>query len=233
MAKRGGSRHYKRLTVPTTLPVLGRKRVQWLLSPDPGPHPKGQAIALGVLLRDQLELGTDLREIKRILNAGHIKVDGKVVREERYAIGLMDIIEAPKSKKVWRMQIVGGRLMPKEVDAGAAKYKLCKVVGKQTIPGGKITISTHDGRTLQADNAIKVGATLKMALPTFKMSGQIPMASGVRCLVTEGKHAGETATLEKIIERVGSMDSEAQLKVGKESFVTVTKYLFIVDEEFA
>ncbi len=232
MAKRGGSRHYRRLRVPTTLPVEGRKRIHWLLSPNPGPHPKAQAISLGSLLRDQLALGVDLREIKRLLNAGHIKVDGKTVREARYSIGLMDIIEAPKASKVWRMQIVGGRLMPKEVDAGAAKYKLCKVVGKQTIPGGKITVSTHDGRTLQADNAVKVGATLKMSLPAFKLSGQMPMAPGVRCLVTEGKHAGETAILEKIIERVGSMDSEAQLKSGAESFITVTKYLFIVDDEF-
>src|SRR5438105_1812911 len=114
MAKRGGSRHYKRLTVPSTLPVEGRKRIQWLLSPNPGPHKKSHGVALGSLLRDQLQL-----------------------------------------------------------------------------------------------------------------------APGVRCLVTEGKHAGETATLEKIIERVGSMDSEAQLKSGKESFITVTKYLFVVDDEFA
>ncbi|MDE1797919.1 MAG: hypothetical protein KGH63_00750 [Candidatus Micrarchaeota archaeon] len=232
MAKRGGSRHYRRLTVAPTLPVEGRKRIHWLLSPNPGPHPKNQSLALGSLLRDQLHLGTDLREIKRLLNAGHIKVDGKTVREARYAIGLMDVIEAPKAGKVWRMQIVGNRLGPKEVDAAQAKFKLCKVVGKNTVPGGKISVTTHDGRTMLADNKVKVGATLKMSLPAFKLSGQMPLAAGVRCLVTEGKHAGETAMLEKIIERVGSMDSEAQLKSGAESFVTVTKYLFVVDDEF-
>lgn len=230
MAKRGGSRHYKRLTVPSTLPVEGRKRIQWLLSPNPGPHPKSHGVALGSLLRDQLHLGVDLREVKKILNAGHIQVDGKVVREARYPIGLMDLIEAPQAKKAWRMQIVGGRLAPKEV--AMPKYKMCKVVVKKTVPGGKIAITCHDGRTLLGDNAIKVGATLKMSLPAMKMSGQMPLAPGVRCLVTEGKHAGETATLEKIIERVGSMDSEAQLKSGKESFITVTKYLFVVDDEF-
>ncbi|VVC01265.1 30S ribosomal protein S4e [uncultured archaeon] len=146
----------------------------------------------------------------------------------------MDLVEIPKVGKTWRIQIgPDGKLAAKEVSAAAAGHKLVKVVGKHTIRGGKVQVALHDGRTLLADNAVKVGSTLQVSVPAFKINKALPLESGVRCLITSGKHAGEMATLEKIIERVGSMDSEASLKSGNESFVTVTKYLFVVDNEFA
>ncbi len=233
MAKRGGSRHYKRLTVPVNIPVIGRKHIQWLLSPKPGPHARGQSMALGVLLRDVLKVGDDLREVKKAITAGSIKVDSKVIRDVHRPIGLMDIIEIPKMGKTWRMQIIGGRLMPKEIEGSLAKHKLCKVVGKTTMKGKQVQISLHDGRTMKADDSVKMGATLRMSMPSFKLEQQLPLAPGVRCLITSGKHAGEIATMESIIERVGSMDSESRMRSGNESFITVTKYLFVVDDQFA
>ncbi len=233
MAKRGGSRHYKRLTVPTSLPVVGRKHIHWLLSPKPGPHPRNSALALGVLLRDSLHVGVDLREVKKSVVTGSIKVDGKIVRDIRRPIGLMDIIEIPKMGKTWRMQIAGGRLSPKEIEGALAKHKLCKVTGKRTITGKQVQITLHDGRTMKADDSVKMGATLALSVPAFKIEKQLAMAPGVRCLITKGKHAGEIAVLENVIERVGSMDSEAKMKSGGENFITVTKYLFVVDDQFA
>lgn len=233
MAKRGGSKHTRRITLSRALPVTGRKRIHWIATPAPGPHPKERSLSLGVLLRDTLGIATDAKEAKLILNAGQVKIDGKVANDIRRSIGLMDLIELPQADKAWRMQVIDGRLAPKAITTSAAKVKFCKVVGKQTVPGGKIALTLHDGRTLLADNNVKVGATVKMSVPEFKLAGLLPMAPGVHCLVTEGKHGGEVAVLEKIIERVGSMDSEAQLKSGNESFVTVVKYLFVVDKEFA
>ena len=217
-----------------SVPVIGRKRIRWMLTPRPGPHPKQMSITLGSLLRDQLNLGEDLREIKRALNAGGVKLDGQVVRDTRRPVGLMDLITLTSGGKTWRMQVdTMGRLKPVEIDAKQAAYKLVRVVGKRTIAGKKVQITLHDGRTLLADNAVQVGASLRLALPGFKLVEQLPLKAGVRCLVTSGKHAGDIASLEKIIERVGSMDSEASLKAGSESFITVTKYLFVVDDEFA
>jgi small subunit ribosomal protein S4e len=233
MAKRGGSNHYVRLRAPRKLPIAGRKGIKWLLAPSPGRHGKENSISAGVLLRDVLSIASDLKEAKRILNEGNFEIDGKKVRDVRASVGLMDIISLPKKGKSYRMQMVSGRIEPKQIKADEAKFKLCKVVGKKTVPGGKIAVSMHDGRTLLADNNIKVGATLKMALPKFTLKEMLPLSSGVKCLVTEGNHAGEIAILEKIIERTGSMDSEAQLKSGSASFITVTKYLFVVDSDFA
>lgn len=233
MAKRGGSKHTRRITLTRSVPVFGRKRITWTMTASPGPHAKKTSVPLGVLLRDELHMAVNTREAKKILNTNQVMVDGKPVKNERRPIGLMDIVEIPKAGKIWRMQILHGRLAAKEVSAAVAKVKLCKVINKSTVKGGKISITMHDGRNLLADNNVKMGATIRMSVPEFKMMGMLPLSPGVRCLVISGKHAGEIAVLEKIIERIGSMDPEAQLKSGNESFVTVMKYLFAVDNEFA
>lgn len=233
MAKRGGSNHYVRLRSPRNLPVVSRKGQRWLLAPNPGPHGKEESVSAGVLLRDVLHMAEDMREAKKILNEGNFEIDGKKIHNIRFPVGLMDIIGVPKKKLTMRVQLQDGRLFPKEISHAAAKLKLCKVIGKKSVAGGKIALATHDGRTLVADNDVKVGATIRMEIPKFKLKDVLPLSPGVKCLVTEGTHAGTVAVLEKIIERTGSMDSEAQLKAGATSFVTVTKYLFVVDEEFA
>jgi small subunit ribosomal protein S4e len=234
MAKRGKSQHAKRLAALIKVPGLSKKGKKWILSPRPGPHPKNASLSLGVLLRDVLKVGKDLKEAKKAVAAGLVIIDGKIVRDVRRPIGLMDIVEIPKLGKTWRIQIdSAGRLMPKEIDAKTARIKLAKVIGKHTIKGNKIQITLHNGRTMLADNQIKVGSTLKLSMPGFKLEGQIPLAPGSRCLVVSGKHAGEIAVLEKIMERAGSMGAEAELKSGGQSFVTVAKYLFAVDDEFA
>lgn len=233
MAKKGGSKHFKRIGIPRILPIRARKSPKWLLAPVAGPHPKLNSVALGVLCRDMLHLGDNLREIKRILAAGSVLIDGKAVRDIRRPVGLMDLIEAPKDNKAWRMQIgKDGKFLPNPVAPGSVKFKLAKVVKKTVVPKGKVSITTHDGRTMLLDNKVKVGSTLKLGLPGMKMAGQLPMEAGARCLVTHGKHAGGFAVLEQVIERVGSMDPEARMRSGNESFITVIKYLFVVDEEF-
>lgn len=234
MAKRGGSKHYVRLTLPRNLPLSNRKGDRWLLAPMPGRHRKNQSVSAGVLLRDVLGIAMDLKEAKRIVRDRELSVDGKPIKDIRAAIGIMDIVAIPKKNRAWRMQIMpSGKIAPKEIKAPEGKLKLCKVIGKRSVTGGKTEITMHDGRALLADNNVKVGATLRMALPEFKMKDMLPLQAGAKCLVTEGAHAGQIAVLEKIISRTGSMDSEAVLKSGDGQFVTVTKYLFVVDGEFA
>jgi ribosomal protein S4E len=48
----------------------------------------------------------------------------------------------------------------------------------------------------------------------------------------EGKHAGSIVKLKEIIERKGGKPSEALVSDKSEEFITVAKYLFVVDEAF-
>ena len=233
MGKKGGSNHFVRMRASKSLGVVQRKSVKWLLAPSPGPHKKSESISAGVLMRDVLEKAGDMREVKKILNSRAFVVDGKVVKEEKYSVGLMDVIALPTEGKSYRMSLSGPSLVPKEVKGEGAKKKYLKATGKHTVKGKKTNITFHDGRNYLGDNHIRTGDTCVFSVPEFKLLSHIKLAPGVSCLVMQGKHVGEIAKLEKIIERPGSHDAEALLTGPSGEFITVAKYLFAVDAEYA
>ncbi len=233
MSKKGGSRHFVRMRAHKRLGVIGRKAIRWLLAPNPGPHRQSDSISVGVLMRDVLHRARTIHEVKKILNSGNVLVDGKKITDTKYSIGLMDIISEPAEKKTYRIALLGPNMAPKAIDANAATKKYLKVVGKRTVAGGKICLSFHDGRNLIGDKHVSTGDTCLLSVPEFKMVSHIKLSPGVRCLIVDGKHRGDIATLSKIIERPGSHASEALMTGASGDFVTVAKYLFAVDENFA
>ena len=214
------------------LGVVDRKKVKWLLAPMPGTHRKDESVSAGVLLRDVLSSVSGLREAKRMLGSGALLVDGKRVREPKFPVGLMDIVSEPAEKKAYRMSLSGSKLVPKEVGGEAAFRKYLKATGKRTVPGGKTQITFHDGRTYLGDNGIHTDDTCVFSVPDFKLVSHLKFAPGASCLVIDGRHIGELAKLEKVIERPGSHETEAQLTGSAGQFVTLVKYLFVVDEKF-
>ena len=185
----------------------------------------------------------DLPEMEHDENEGvlHIKarsyesvlIDGKKITEPKYPVGLMDIVSEPLEKKYYRMELSGPNLVPKPISAEAAARKYLKVANKHTVKGAKTAITFHDGRNYLGDKHIKTGDTCVFSVPEFKLLVHIKLAPGADCLVVEGKHRGERAKLEKIIERPGSHDSEVLMSGPSGQFITVTKYLFPIDGNYA
>ncbi len=233
MSKKGGSHHFVRMRAHKRLGVTQRKAVKWLLAPAPGPHKKFESISAGVLIRDVLGRAQNLHEVKKLLNMGAVLIDGKKITETKYSVGLMDIISEPAEKKSYRMELSGPNMVPKEVKGEAANRKYLKVAGKHTVRGNKTQITFHDGRNYLGDKHISTGDTCVFSVPEFKLISHIKLAPGADCLVVEGKHRGERAKLEKIIARPGSHDSEVLMSGPSGQFITVTKYLFPIDANFA
>lgn len=230
MAKKGGSPHYIRIRAPSSLAIAEKKEKKWLLSPSPGPHAKDKSVSLAVLLRDVLKVCSSISECKKVLGAKRVLVNGVAQKEPKFPVGLMDVVSFPSASKHYRMSIRAGKLQPAEISQEDAAKSVLKIVQKRTIGKGKVCVTFHNGRNMLADNDLKVGDTV--VLSGGKISQVIKLKSGVRCLITSGKHAGEIAQFEELIERKGSMDAEAKLKGTQESFVTVAKYLFAVDNSF-
>ncbi len=92
MVKKSGSTKLKRQMAPKFWDIK-RKESPFILAPRPGPYAKTKCYSIGVLIRDVLHLCSNLNEVKRILNSGQIKVDGKIRRDGRFGVGIMDIVE--------------------------------------------------------------------------------------------------------------------------------------------
>merc|ERR1711907_594016 len=82
--------------------------------------------------------------------AGNILVDGRVRKDPKFPLGLMDVLSIPKIKKNYRVLYdVKGRFVMRDITAKQAATKLRRIVkramGKNRIP----YIVTHDGRTIR------------------------------------------------------------------------------------
>ncbi|MFA5106134.1 MAG: S4 domain-containing protein [Candidatus Micrarchaeia archaeon] len=229
MASKGMSHHQKRLASSVYAAVKGRKDYTFSKKIAPGPHRASESVALGVLLRDHLGLAKDMREAKKVIKRGDVLVDGRAVRDEDFPVGIMDKITIVPAEKSFEMGIAARKLAPAEVGKDASGSKVCKITAKRTISGGKTMLTTHDGRNFAGDNQYKVGDSIVFDFKAKKPVKTLKFQAGAKCLVTSGYHKGKKAKLLEIIERKGSMDAEAKLDMGGEEFITLAKYLLVIE----
>ena len=232
MAKKGGSPHLKRLAASASVPIR-RKEAVWLTKQMPGAHGKKSSISLAVLLRDILKIADSSKEAKNIINNGNVLVDGKVVREAKFPVGIMDVVSLPKLNKSYKVTVDNkGRLKLVEINEDKAKFKLCRVNRKITSKGGKIQVGLHDGRTIFGDNSYKVGDTVKLSIPKQEVLRVLKLEPNAKCLIIKGRHSGELATVDELYPSSATRKAEAKLHFDNTSFITVRGYLFVVGDEF-
>ncbi len=97
-------KHLKRLPAPRSWTVT-RKTEFWVLRPSPGPHPIERSVPVGLILRDMLKLCDTAREARHILNNRGVLVDGRVITEPKFPVGLMDVLTLKDLKTHYRMLV--------------------------------------------------------------------------------------------------------------------------------
>ncbi len=231
MASHGKKRHTKTLAAPRALNIP-RKQKHWVKTTKPGPHGKENAIPLVVLLRDLLKICTNAREVKRILQAEQVQIDGKPTDDAGRPIGLMDVVTI-KGGDSFTIVNKKGKLTP--IKTKVISEKLCKITGKHLTKNGKIQLSLHDGRTvIVPDGKIySTGDTVKISIPKAKITHHLKLEKGSKCLVFKGRHAGAIGSLIDIQVFPGITPSNARItsEDGKE-VVTLKDYVFVVDKDF-
>ncbi len=191
--------HLKTLTSPRTWHV-NRKENKFITRPKPGSHSRLFALPLQVIMRDILGYVKTARELRHMLKAADILVDGKKQRDTHSNVGIFDILSLPQIGKYYRMMLnVKGRLELIEISAEESASKLCKVVGKRHVAGKKTQLSFHDGHTmLTDDNSIKVGDTLVRKVPDGKVVHILGLKQGAHIFLIKGKHVGDKGVLREI-----------------------------------
>lgn len=234
MARRGQKRHLKRLPAPRHWPIK-RKEAKFTTRVIPGPHPKEQSLTLALVLREVLGYAENMREVKAILSSGQIKVDGKIRKNPRFPVGLMDVIEIEQSGERFRlMPKLRGGLRFVSIDQAEAGYKLCRIENKTMVNGGKVQLGLHDGRTLLLSDNEKAEDystldTLKVEIPKQKLLKSIKLDKGVYAIVTQGKNIGFEGKVVEIEKRFGTHASTVTIQdpEGNE-FQTALDYVFVV-----
>lgn len=219
----------KRLMLPRVVKVP-RKEFFWGPSSRPGKHPRQSSLPLLTVLRDYLQLGDKEREITRMLTGGLISVDGRMVKDRRYAVGFMDLVNVGPTDESYRVIYNSrGNLALGREKPDMSKTKLLKVRGKSTTGGGRIQLAFHDGTNLLTENReIKSGDVVKFDLADRKILSVYPMVKGSRVYLTGGSHVGKVATVKEVEVK---SSSRANLVTLEEGYGTLADYAFVIGSQ--
>jgi len=199
----------KRMFAPSHW-CLDKLRGVYATRPSTGPHKLRECIPVTVLLRNRLRYALSGQEAIKICRdkSGNVKVDGKIRRDPRFPLGVMDVVSLPKTGENFRILYdIKGRFQPVRIDAKEAAFKLCKikrkVQGKNKIP----YIVTHDGRTIRYPHPdIKKNDSIKLNLETGEVDGVVKFENGATVFVTGGNNIGRVGTLMHIEHHPGSYE---------------------------
>ncbi|MCX6748088.1 MAG: S4 domain-containing protein [Candidatus Pacearchaeota archaeon] len=177
--------HLKRNSMPKTWP-LQKKGTTYITGARDG---FGQTIPLIIVLRDILKLAKTRKEVKAILTSRNLKLNEKVIKDEKYPVRLFDtLIVGEKSFKTV--------LKNKKFSFEPGKSeKIAKIIGKKIL-AGKVQLNLNDGSNIITKEKTNVGDSIiiskdkKIEILAFKEKCNI--------LFIKGKHLGEQGTVEKI-----------------------------------
>ncbi len=207
MARMGGKRHLKALAAPAYWPIL-RKEYKWVVKPSPGPHPLRFSLPLLLVVRNILGYAKTAREARRLISEGHFKIDGRVRRNYKYPVGLMDVIEIVDTGETYRVipvpvKVLGLIKIPRE----EASFKPCRIENKHTVKGGHVQLNLHDGRNHvirvsdpknPVEDKYKTLGTVKLAIPRQEILDYVPLEKGVLAIISGGRNVGRVGVVTDI-----------------------------------
>ena len=240
MGRKGQGGHLKRKPAPKLWPIH-RKEAVWTVMPKPGPHSLSRSLPLALIVRDMLELAKTGKEAKNVISQGKILIDGKVRRDERSLVGLMDIISIPEAKKYYRVLPSAKGLFLHPIEADEAKFKLYRIEDKTIVKGGRTDLRLHDGTSLLID-AVKDSSIekadyntldiLKLSIPDRELLGYKKLNVGTPALIIGGKNMGTYGVIDTIEKQTDKKrrDLLVTLKDAKgQQFQTILDFIFVLE----
>ncbi|MCL5430427.1 MAG: RNA-binding S4 domain-containing protein [Candidatus Marsarchaeota archaeon] len=223
MANKASSRHMGGLASPTFI-AIERKHYKYIMKPMPGRHSLQRCISLGLTLK-KLGLAKTSGEYKDIIRKGSVLVNGNVIRDAAYPVGLNDIVEI-KGGKAYFIKI--NKYSKVEFEEVKPNYDamLFKVIGKYKAAKNQIMVRLHDGSTIKSKNDIKVNDSILID-SKHAIKKVIPMKVGATCVVIDGVHVGTSGKVSSIKEGTEKGVSSAVVKSNTEEFETLTKNIMV------
>lgn len=240
MTRHGGQKTLKRLNTPAFLQIK-RKHGKFFIKSSPGPHPSRFCLPLLHIVRDLLEIVDNHREAKKLIGLGYFKVDGKVVRDKSFPIGLMDVLSIEKMNKHYRILPDSHYgLILHEINEKESTFKLCRITNKTNIKGGHIQLNLHDGRNIlirvndprsPKEDVYKRMDVLKISVPEQEIMKVLRFKENNLAIIMSGKNIGQIGKINNILKRFGPKASTVSIQHNGSYTKTLYDYTFIIGED--
>jgi len=193
--------------------------------------------------REVLGLAKTRKEAKKIISQGKILVDGKVVRDERFPTGLMDVVSIPELKMNYRIVPSPKGLILHPIKKDEAKFKMCRIDSKKTIEQGHIELNLHDGRNLlihveeprkPVEDIYSTLDTVKISVPEQEILEHLKLQKGMLAAFVDGNNIGKYGTITSVEEQAGQKRRDFLITIkseAEETFQTILNYAFVVGDK--
>lgn len=236
MTSHGTKRHTKRLATPGYLQIK-RKHGKFFVNPSAGPHSKRFCLPLLHIVRDLLKIVPYYRDAKKLIGKGLFKVDGKIVRDLGFPLGLMDVLSIEKMKEYYRvMPDSHHELKLFKIPKKESDFKLCRINSKTTLKGGHIQLNLHDGRNIKievndptkpVEDIYKKMDVLEISIPSQEILSHIKFKENSLAIIIAGKNIAKVGTINKMIKRFGPNASTIEI-IQKDGTPVETLYDYVL-----
>ncbi|MBI4016052.1 MAG: 30S ribosomal protein S4e [Candidatus Aenigmarchaeota archaeon] len=201
-----------------------KKSVRYIAVPR-GSHKLENSIALITFIRDYLKLADTAKEAKRIIKSGDVFVDGKVERDQNTGLGLFTTLEIEKAGIYKRF--THPTLPTEDIQKNDTKKKVCKIIGKKVLKGGKLQYNLHDGRNIISEKGNSVNDSLLIELPSQKVLEVLKFDVGANVFVTKGTNLGSIGRVKKVqrglFNRLWIEVGKKEMEIPFDGFIVVGK----------
>jgi small subunit ribosomal protein S4e len=231
LGNKGPTKHMKRHQSPSFWPI-DRKTHNWAVKTSSGPHSTSTSIPSNVLVRDELGITKTARESKYVVKRGLVHVDGKPRLDPKFPIGLMDVVQLPDIGGNYRvLPSNAGKFKLVPISEEESKFKLCKITGKKTLPGGLTQLNLHDGQNFimarEADK-YKVNEVLRLRIPEKEIIGSIEFKEMQQSIITGGRSQGAKGMITGFGPEPGWKKTATIRTQEGEDIRTLAQYVFVV-----
>ena len=241
MGRKGEGGHLKRKPAPKLWPIH-RKEAVWTVMPKPGPHSLSRSLPLLLIVRDILGFAKTAKEAKSILSQGKISVNGKVRRDERFLVGMMDIVSIPDANASYLVLPSKKGLFLHTIGSNDATFKLSRIEDKTVVKGGNVHLDLHDGsnflidmnapQNLEKENYHTLDV-LKLSIPDRELLGYMKLTEGSPAIVVGGKNMGQVGKVVTIEKQADKKRRNLLVTLKGEKgnqFQTILDFVFVLGD---
>lgn len=210
--------HVKRQNAPKEWPI-SRKGTTFVVKAS------SKGIPILVILRDILKLAKTRREVKNAIHNKNLEVNGKLVKDEKKNVELLDTITIVSSKKNYRL-ILSEKGKYDLEETKEKDKKIAKIINKKILKGKKVQLNLSDGKNYLFDKSCKVDDSVLIDFNKNKIEKCLPLKEKSKVLIFGGKHAGKKGIIKKIDNEL----KMAEIEVNQKHLNVLIKQLMTIEE---
>jgi len=242
MGRKGESKVRKRLNTPRFLQIK-RKHGKYFVRPSPGPHPSRFCLPLLHIVRDLLKIADNYAEAKKLIGRGFFKIDGKVVKDFKFPVGLMDVLSIEKTKKYYRILPDSHHgLILHEIPEEESSYKLCRINQKTYVKGGHVQLNLHDGKNIlikvndprdpKEAERYSTKDVVKISVPNQEILKLFKFKENNFALIVSGRNIGRFGFIKTITKLIGIKANLVTIEDQNAATIeTLFNYIFVIGED--